>query len=511
MDSALLEILTADQMRQAEDQAARELPGGTFTLMENAGQAVFDFLLTRHAEAHGFDVLCGPGNNGGDGYVVARLLREAGLDVRLFALAAPREGTDAARAASGWSGSVEDLATWQPEEGRLIVDAIFGAGLSRNLEGLVLDVVREARTAASTVVAVDLPTGIEADTGAVLEDAFKASATISFCRAKPAHLMLPGRAHCGDVIIRDIGIDPRHIEGLKPKMKLNAPTLWANDFPWPGETDHKYSRGHVGVFGGGAMTTGAARLSAMAAARIGAGAVTVLSPANALLLYAMNLTSIMVARYEIEQELDDFLTRRHPQAFVLGPGFGAPGKARAIVRRLSEADEAVRPKAIVLDADGLTAFEERPEELFDIAAEYRGQGGQLVMTPHMGEYKRLFSEVEGGPVELARQAAARAQCVLLLKGADTVIADPEGNVVINSSAPAWLATAGSGDVLAGMIGGLLAQGMPALGAASAACQLHAQCAAVHGPGLMAEDIPGLLPSVLRDLWREGRDHLQTER
>lgn len=248
------------------------------------------------------------------------------------------------------------------------------------------------------------------------------------------------------------------------------------------------------------MTTGAARLSAMAAARTGAGAVTVLSPANALLLYAMNLTSVMVARFEEWHELDDFLAKRHPQAYVLGPGFGAPDKARTIVGKLLHADTDIRPKALVLDADGLTAFEHDPQELFDIARQYVDEGGRLVLTPHMGEFKRLFPDLEGAPLALAKMAAERAGCTVLLKGSDTVIADREGATVINSAAPAWLATAGSGDVLSGILASLLAQGLDSLEAAAASVYLHAQAADTFGPGLMAEDIPALIPAVLKDLW-----------
>ncbi|KFB10085.1 bifunctional ADP-dependent NAD(P)H-hydrate dehydratase/NAD(P)H-hydrate epimerase [Nitratireductor basaltis] len=511
MNDAPLELLTASKVKHAEQAAATELADGTYTLMERASQAVYDLLLARLADAGGFDVLCGPGNNGGDGYVVARLAAQAGLDVDVYALGQPKPHTDAARAFAAWDRPIRELAEWEPRAGRVVVDALFGSGISRDLEGNVLAAVSRANAAGSLVVAIDLPTGIEADTGQVLGAAFEAAITVSLFRYKPGHVMAPGRLHCGEVILRDIGMDARHLDQLQVDCRLNAPELWQHAYPWPSQSQHKYSRGHVGVFGGGPMTSGAARLSAMAAARAGAGAVTLLSPANALLLYAMHLTSVMVTRLEDRHELDEFLAKRHPQVFVLGPGFGAADKVRVFVADLLGADLAIRPNALVLDADGLTAFEGDPQQLFDLAEAFSGNGGTLVLTPHLGEFRRIFPDLEGSPLELARQAAERAKCVVLLKGSDTVIADPAGQTVINSAAPAWLATAGSGDVLSGIIASLLAQGMTALDAAGAATWLHAKAAEAFGPGLMAEDLPDQLPSVLRRLWRTRQDHLLKER
>ncbi|NMG38636.1 NAD(P)H-hydrate dehydratase [Chelativorans sp. ZYF759] len=492
-------LLTPDEMARADQLA---IAGGGldgYGLMLNAGRAIAAEILSRHAEAAGLDVLCGPGNNGGDGYVVARLLAEGGLHVRVWALGVPGQGSDAARARQACPVEAAPLASFAPAEDRLVVDALFGAGLSKPLAGDVSTVIGAVEAAGSPVVAVDLPSGISGETGQAMGAAFDADLTVTFFRLKPGHLLMPGRRHCGTTVVADIGIPDSVLDEIGPRAFRNGPALWAARLPRPEADTHKYRRGHVGVMSGGPSATGAARLAAMGAARAGAGAVTLLSPSSAVLVNAAHLTAIMLRRTDSVDDLSEFVKERKPAAFVLGPGAGVNHHTR------THALELLAMKggpALVLDADGITACAAAPDTLFAAAETSAG----LVLTPHEGEFGRLFPDINADSVpsklERARRAAARASGVVVLKGADTVVAAPDGRAVINANGTPLLATAGSGDVLAGLIAGLIAQGMPTFEAACAAVWIHADAGRRFGPGLIAEDLPGLVPGVLRELMGE---------
>lgn len=493
------EILTPDEMAEAD---RRTIAGGVFDgwqLMRRAGAAVAGEVLARWGDRPGADIVCGPGNNGGDGYAAARLLAERGWPVRLFAEGPPRAGSDAERARAECPLPAAALADFRPDAGRVVIDALYGAGLSRPLEGAAAAAVRSIAEAKPPVVAVDLPSGVSGATGQVLGCAAAARLTVTFARRKPGHLLYPGRGLCGEVVVADIGIGDAVIGSLATRLVENRPAGWRSLLPRLEPDTHKYRRGHVGVFSGGPSSTGAARLSALAAARAGAGAVTVLSPASAMQVNAMHLTSVMLRRVDGPADAVTFVGERKLRAAVLGPGFGVGEKLRKIVLALLEMREGAA--ALVLDADAITAFAEAPASLF-IAAGDRG-APPLVLTPHEGEFARLFCDLARdtalSKVERARKAAARAHGAVVLKGADTVIAAPDGRAAINANAAPWLATAGSGDVLAGIIASLTAQGMPPFEAACAAAWLHAEAGSRFGPGLIAEDLPGLLPGVLREL------------
>ncbi|WP_309084497.1 NAD(P)H-hydrate dehydratase [Chelativorans sp.] len=492
------EILTPEEMARADRLAAEAGPFEGIDLMRNAGAAVTAEILARHADAAGFDVLCGPGNNGGDGYVVARLLHERGLSVRVWRDAEPRSGSDAARAAAEWPLRAGPLGDFGPEPGWVVVDALFGAGLDRPVEGAYAAVLERAAAAKAPAIAVDLPSGVSGDSGMVLGAALPARLTVTFFRKKPGHLLYPGRSLCGETVVADIGIRAELLDAIRPRCRENAPALWAGLLPRPEADTHKYRRGHVGVFSGGPAATGAARLCARGAARIGAGAVTLLSPTAALAVNAIHLTSIMLRRVEELDELAAFRRGREAAAYVLGPGFGVGDKARIFATSLLRAETGHAPAHLVLDADGISAFAAEPALLFAAAA---SSEGSLVLTPHLGEFARLFPDLAAdaqlSKLGKARAAAARSGAVVLLKGPDTVVATPKGQALINANATPYLATAGSGDVLAGMIAGLLAQGMPAFEAAAAAVYLHAEAGRAVGPGLIAEDLPEALPQVLR--------------
>ena len=478
-----LALLSVAEMYAADAAAARAGTPG-LTLMENAGRAVAQTIVRRWAPRP-VSVLCGPGNNGGDGFVAARLLAEAGWPVRL-GLLGPRERLrgDAAAMAARWKHPVEPLALTLLDGAPLVLDALFGAGLSRPLEGVVLALAEASAARGLACAAVDVPSGIHGDSGAALGGCFQAAVTVTFGRRKYGHLLLPGRAHAGEVVTADIGIPPAAIAGLDVRVHENAPPLWQAALPAPGPADHKYSRGHALVIGGNGARSGAARLAARAALRAGAGLVTVLAPEAAIPVYASQLTAVMVAP---QADLGAALADNRRNALLIGPGCGASPMTRVQALRALGAG-----KRCVLDADVLTAFRDEPAALF------AALGPDSVLTPHEGEYRRLFSH-KGDKLLRARAAARESGAVMVLKGADSVIAAPDGRAAINANAPPTLATAGAGDVLAGFILGLLAQGMPAFEAAAAGVWLHGAAAAAFGPGLIAEDVTETLPRVLHGL------------
>jgi len=493
-----LELLTPDEMAQADRGAIAAGRDDGYGLMQNAGASVLRELLARYPQSTRFDVLAGPGNNGGDGYVVARLLAEAGAAVRLYAEGAPRAGSDAAMAAADCPVERRPLADFAPTRDAVVVDALYGAGLSRALEGAAANAAAACNAAGATVVAVDLPSGVSGETGRAPGEAFAAALTVTFFRLKPGHLLEPGRRLCGETIVADIGIHAAVLDDIRSRLFRNAPGLWRAALPRSSRDQHKYSRGHVAVFSGGPASTGAARLSAIAAARSGAGAVTVFSPANAMIVNAAHLTSIMLRKVDDAGDFGEAVAARRPDAYVLGPAFGLHRPVRDMVNAVLGTPNA---GTLVLDADGITAFRDEPEALF---AAVRQSALSLVLTPHEGEFARLFADIAGdaslSKVEKARVAAALSHGVVVYKGPDTVIAAPDGRAAINANGVPWLATAGSGDVLAGIIAGLAGQGMPAFEAACAGVWLHAEAASRFGRGLIAEDLPLAMVPVLAGLF-----------
>jgi NAD(P)H-hydrate epimerase len=367
---------------------------------------------------------------------------------------------------------------------------LFGAGLARDLNGEVARTVAAVNAGGSPVLAVDLPSGIDGRTGEVRGVAIRAMRTITFFRLKPGHLLLPGRTHCGVTEVAQIGIPESVLATLRPTAFHNGPALWGASLRKPAAEDHKYSRGHAFVVSGPASSTGAARLAAAGALRIGAGAVTVASPPDALAVNAAHLTAIMLRSIDGSDALERLLSDPRAKAVVVGPANGVGEATRA------NAEAALRSAAgVVLDADALTSFSAAPGRLFKAIAE---RSAPVVVTPHAGEFARLFDDT-GPKLDRARAAAAESGAVVVLKGADTVIAAPDGRAAINSNAPPDLATAGSGDVLAGMIAGLLAQGAAGFEAAAAAVWVHGAAGAAVGRGLIAEDLPGAVPRVLQAL------------
>lgn len=572
------ELLTTAEMADADRRAiSANIP--SLTLMENAGRAVADAAAAMVPVGSQILILCGPGNNGGDGFVAARLLKNQGFSASVLLLGSLENlHGDALHMAARWTGPTLETGRDAPAsdasrtpgrtpgrtpsghprtplpigpDTRLILDALFGAGLSRPLTEKAADLVRAANASGLPILAVDVPSGLDGNSGAPLrgdtptEDSpvVAATRTVTFFRRKPGHLLYPGRRLCGDVTTADIGIPPAVLDAIRPRTHANAPALWRSAFPQLTHDTHKYTRGHAVVVSGPADATGAARLGARGALRMGAGLVTLVGSAAATAVNAAHVTAIMLKIAATPDALAEVLADTRRNAVLIGPGAGVNTvTARNVLTALAS------PAAVVLDADALTSFapdaqtEDAPRDAArmgfmtprgepapDAARLYAAIAARtppvvshtppvasgsaretkrsasvvscsarVVMTPHEGEFARLFGTLDGSKLDRARAAAATSGAVVILKGPDTVIAAPDGRAAINENAPPWLATAGSGDVLAGFVTGLLAQTMPAWEAACAAVWLHGACAAAHGPGLIAEDIPEMLPRVLRE-------------
>ena len=493
----MIELLTTTEMAEADRLT---IAGGTpgTVLMERAGRAVADAVAVRHRVGGRVVVVAGPGNNGGDGFVAARVLVERGFRVQVLLVGdRSRIRGDAAEALARWGG---ELAAAEPgllDDPDVVVDALFGAGLDRPVEGPAAAMIGAMNAAGCPIVAVDLPSGINGSTGAVMGDAVRARETVTFFRRKPGHLLLPGRLHCGPVRVADIGIPDSVLATIRPQTVLDEPGLWSGLFPRPRIDGHKYARGHAVVVSGDLCHAGAARLAARGALRAGAGLVTLASPRDALAVNAAASLAVMVRPADGAVELAGLLADRRLNMVVIGPGAGVGAATRASVLAILGG-----PRAAVLDADALTSFEDQPTELF---AAIRGRSASTIMTPHDGEFMRLFSKIgqlfeSKSKLARARAAAAESGAVVLLKGPDSVVAAPDGRAAVADNAPPWLATAGSGDVLAGIVAGLAAQGMPAFEAAAAAVWLHGEAANAFGPGLIAEDLPDALPGVYRLLF-----------
>jgi hydroxyethylthiazole kinase-like uncharacterized protein yjeF len=446
-------------------------------------------------------VVCGPGNNGGDGFVAAAELAAQGRDVSVI-LMPGREALqgDAASAARGWKYPILPFNPQAIGRPALIIDALFGAGLSRPVEGEAYEMIAAINASGVPVLAVDLPSGVNGTSAAIMGIAVRATETVTFFRRKPAHLLLPGRLQCGLVRLADIGIDAKVLDEIRPQTFQNTPQVWRKSFPVPRIDGHKYARGHVLVVSGDVASTGAARMSARGALRTGAGLVTLATPRDALAVNAAALTAVMVRAVDTAIEFGEQLTDKRFNTCIIGPGAGVGDRTRDFVHTALTAQ-----RSLVLDADALTSFADAPDRLFESIK--TSHDPQVVLTPHEGEFPRLFSDISNkhpgrSKLERVRAAAERSGAVVLLKGPDTTVAAPDGRATIAANAPPWLATAGSGDVLAGIIAGLLAQGVPAFEAASIGVWMHGEAAREAGPGLIAEDLPEVLPAVHRRIYDE---------
>jgi hydroxyethylthiazole kinase-like uncharacterized protein yjeF len=499
-DLSPLALLSVAEMAAAD---ATTIAAGTpgIVLMEKAGKAVADAVTRRIRPGQSVLVLSGPGNNGGDGFVAARLLAERGCRVTLALAAEPAAlKGDAALAAQGWTGPVVAIGRVDPAGHDLVVDALFGAGLSRAISGELAALVEQVNTAGKTVVSVDVPSGVHGDTGLANGPAIRADETVTFFRLKPGHLLQPGRSLCGVVTLADIGIRPETIfipDRITPSTFRNAPGLWRAHWPGHAVGVHKYARGAVAVAAGGLSGVGAPRLGARAALRIGAGLATIICRPEALAAHAARGPDALMQRAAADPAaFEAMLSAGKVGALLIGPALGLDDEARSWVAAALRSD---RP--CVFDADALTHIGAQRPAFTDLLQQ---RAGPAVLTPHEGEFQRLVADVAGfeperGKLERTRRAARLMGAVVVLKGPDTIIAAPDGRAAINNTGSPALATAGSGDVLGGVVAGLLAQKMPAFEAACAAVWLHGRAGEQFGPGLIADDLPEALPGVLAEI------------
>jgi len=502
------EILTVAEMGEV-DRLTVSSGVPSLTLMENAGRQVANEIAKRWSNRR-TTVLCGPGNNGGDGYVVARHLQARGWSVEVVALgdSGSLKG-DAAEMAKQWRGPRRSFDPREPVRGELFVDAIFGAGLTRGLSPELSQLFEDICMTDAPIVAVDVPSGLGGDEARFLGETqpWNATLTVTFFRKKPAHVLYPGRGACGEVVLADIGIPDGMLHALEEHEEREArrerSECFENSDPPPlprfDPTTHKYKRGHCLVVSGPAAATGAARLAARAALRVGAGLVTVAGPRDAMAELGAGLTAIMVREANDGRALSALLQDKRINALVIGPGngVGTATQEKVAAALASSAN-------VVLDADGLTSFAADPTALF------RQLNERAVLTPHEGEFEKLFPGLlakSTNRIEAARAAAQRARAVVLLKAPDTVIAKPNGDTAVNTNAPSHLATAGAGDVLAGTIAGLQAQGLSAFDATRTATFLHGECGRIAGAGLIAEDLPECLPQAVKSLRTRGNPGL----
>ncbi|WP_321391589.1 NAD(P)H-hydrate dehydratase [Emcibacter sp.] len=500
MDKMPEVLLSTAEMGQADRLTIEGgIPGRQ--LMEAAGQSIARIILEKISPGRTL-VLCGPGNNGGDGFVVARELKERGWPVTLMLLGKKEQlRGDARIMADLWVGDIVPLSSHGVKNYSLVVDGLFGAGLDRPLEGEAAEMVHAVNSCAATKVAIDVPSGLSGNSGLALGACVEADMTVTFFRRKPGHVLYPGKALCGEVHVTDIGISDRVLEDIHPRTWVNSPLVWENRFPRPQATGHKYTRGHAAIVSGDLAHTGACRLAAKAALRIGAGLVSVICDREAVAAHAAQLTAVMIKCCENPDDFHQLLHDVRLNAWCVGPANGVTDETRENVLAILHAG-----KHVVIDADALSIFKSDPEELFAAIQSFGRQDAACgtVLTPHEGEFARIFPGLLGegdacDRLAAARKAAKLSGAVILLKGPDTVVAGPAGRATIMENAPADLATAGSGDVLSGLVTGLLAQGMPAYDAASAAVWIHAEAARIFGAGLTAEDIEPTIPHVLSEL------------
>jgi ADP-dependent NAD(P)H-hydrate dehydratase / NAD(P)H-hydrate epimerase len=453
-DSFGASILTAAEMRAAEDAA---IAAGTdvLALMERAGSAVAD-AVWRFGGGRATLILCGPGNNGGDGYVAARLLQARGIDVRVAALGEPKTAA-AINARAGWAGSIETLK--RAKTAPILVDALFGTGLTRALDGDVAAALKSLSAAAHFVVAVDVPSGVSTDDGANL-GAVACDFTLALGRFKPAHVLQPAASLAGVLRVADIGIATESMTRLI-KQPVLAPPL---------AKMHKYSRGMAAIIGG--EMPGAAVLAASAAAPL-AGYIVLTGRID-------GGPHAIVRRAWIDVARDD-----HVGAILIGPGLGRSNEARTI---LGSALSTVH--GLVIDGDALTLLAETGPP------DFRRRTEPVILTPHEGEFSRMFGVGAGSKIDRARAAAAASGTTIILKGADTVIAAADGRVIVANELPSWLASAGTGDVLAGLVVALLAGGMAPIAAAETAVWIHREAGRLAAPALIADDLCRLIPTVV---------------
>lgn len=475
-------------------------------LMENAGKASFEVIIDKIIPSllnfnNRITVLCGPGNNGGDGFVIAKKLIEKNFDVKVCS---PFNKTYFnSIALEKLEMSDFDLLEASQDlfkNSDLIIDALFGIGLNRDIDKKLIDLIDSINKEKNYVVSIDIPSGLETDTGEKKPNSINANHTITFQSPKPCHFLLPGKINTGELSVVDIGIPKKIFKEVKKSSNifLNTSDLWKNHFPWPKEHDHKYSRGHLLVQSGDQFSTGASRLASLSALRIGAGVVTLASSDEAALINASHLTSVMIKNINNISDFINFSKNRKVTSLLIGPGCGVTDYTKKLSLNIIELG-----LPAVLDADALSVFKDDPDELFSCIKKYNNN---VILTPHEGEFNRIFKDTKGSKLSVTRDAAKESGATIIYKGNDSVISNPEGLLAISDRSSPFLATAGSGDVLAGICAGLLSQGMDSFLAACAGQWFHKKIGEIPRPGMIADDMPGIienfLPTVLGEIYEK---------
>ena len=506
-----MELFTITEMQMADRLAIEAGISGVF-LMEQAGICVTSHFERISDGPCRITILAGPGNNGGDAFVVARLLKQRAYKIDMFEFCAKnrQEGgvqSDAKFMKEKWleiGGQIHSLSNISDireklDQSDMLIDGLFGAGLNRDIEEPLLSVIDEINRSNLEVLAIDIPSGVNGDTGQIMGTAIKASQTCSFHRPKQGHYLYPGRDMCGELNIENIGIPARVNNQILSKQHINTPDLWRDSLNRRAINSHKYHQGSVLVASGDQTMQGASVLSSNAAVEVGAGLVTMTVAKKEPQPHPKSYAAIMLASLPEGEEgkgLDTLISSKKITASLIGPGSMPSVKTQERALALLKTS-----KGVVLDAGALTAFKGQ-QELLSAGIKNRDVlVPSVVLTPHEGEFKALFPDLNvKNKIEAAREAAKRMSAVIVLKGADTVIASPDERVIVNANAPATLASAGTGDVLAGIIVGLIANiATPLFEAAAAAVYIHGECANKISTELVADELIDHIADVKQDL------------
>ncbi|PPR34247.1 MAG: Bifunctional NAD(P)H-hydrate repair enzyme Nnr [Alphaproteobacteria bacterium MarineAlpha6_Bin3] len=482
-------VLTCKDHTDLDKKTIKKFMSG-YKLMENAGKIIFEIIKKKFNKNKNIKILCGSGNNGGDAFIVAKLLKENGFkNIELFCLITKNKlKGDAKLAAEKININIQNISNLKITKGNLIIDGLLGSGLNKNIAGNLKKIIEKINSKNHYCISIDIPSGINGDTGEIKGVAVKSDLTITFTKKKPGHLISPGKEYSGDVIVKNIGIDLKKLF-FKPRIYENNPNIWKKDFPWPNQNSHKYTRGFTLIICGEKIT-GASRLAARGAARIGCGLLCLGVPKKSFNIYATENPIALIETIDDEADLKNILKDKRINTILIGPGLGVNKKKLNLILKVIKD----KKRIVVLDADAL-------KNNFKKIAEK--SNSEIIVTPHYGEFSKILKNLKikktNDNLSLAKKFVKKTKYNLLLKGNSTIISSNDGKIVINTNSSPFLATGGSGDVLAGMITGLIAQGMKIFESCCAATWIHGEIAKKLGPGLIAEDLPDMIPKILKKL------------
>jgi hydroxyethylthiazole kinase-like uncharacterized protein yjeF len=461
----------------------------SFNLMLKAGKLAAKTIDSLYSKRKTL-ILCGVGGNGGDGFIIAQELFNKGWDIQVSIIGDKNKiKGDSLRALNKLKLKIFSFNEINLDKPKLFIDAIYGIGFSRKVnkkECIILNIIDKHP---APVIAIDIPSGIDCNNGKILGFAAYCDLTITFSTLKTGHILLPGSEKINKIKILDIGISKNIINKIEPNVKINNKNEWVKEIVWPKIDDHKYSRGYSLIIGGPKNMTGASRLAAMSAQRAGSGIVALATEKEAAEIYFISLTSQLVKTYKNLKEFNAIINESRIDSIVIGPGLDVSSKSILKIKSALKTN-----KRIVLDAGAISCFKNKLEMLIKILS-----GKEVILTPHEGELKSILPDLSGSLISKALKAAKILNTIVVLKGATTVIASPNNKAFVNTAGAKWLATAGSGDVLAGIIGGLLSNKMKTFYAAAYGVWLHSEAGKYLGPGLIAEDIPKILPKILKNI------------